>query len=128
MNSPLAYIGGKSKLSRTIVRSSFQVGRATIENLTWQDFLKRYYKHKTFFYLDPPYYKAPFYEHNLELPDFLEMAKILKAIKAKFILSINDHKEMRKAFKGFKIRLVTLKYSVAEKHSTLGKELLISNF
>jgi DNA adenine methylase len=105
-----------------------RLARATIENLTWQDFLKRYDKQKTFFYLHPPYYKAPFYEHNLELPDYVEMAEILAGIKAKFILSINDHKEMRKAFKGFKIRPVTLKYSVAEKHSTIGKELLISNF
>ena len=56
------------------------------------------------------------------------IADIPSEIKGKLILSINDHKEMRKAFKGFKIRPVTLKYSVAEKHSTLGKELLISNF
>jgi len=101
---------------------------ATIENLPWQDFTKRYDRKQTFFYLDPPYYLAPEYNHNLELEDYSKMADILGGLKAKFILSINDLPEMRETFKGFKIKSVTLKYSVAEKQSTVGKELLISNF
>jgi DNA adenine methylase len=100
----------------------------TIENLPWQDFLKRYDRQKTFFYLDPPYYKAPFYEHNLELKDYKQMAEILPGIKSKFILSINDHPHIRDTFKAFNIKPVTLKYSVAKDKSTVGKELLVTNF
>ena len=105
-----------------------RLSRVTIENLPWQEFVKRYDKPQTFFYLDPPYFRAPYYAHNMELPDYEEMAEILAVIKAEFILSINDLPEMREVFKGLKIKPVSLKYSVAEKHSTVGKELLISNF
>ena len=105
-----------------------RLARVTIENLPWHEFLKRYDRSKTFFYLDPPYYKAPFYLHNLELNDYREMAEILAGIKGKFILSINDRPEMREAFQGFKIKPVSLKYSVKKEELTEGKELLVSNY
>lgn len=100
----------------------------TIENLPWQDFTRRYDRLDTFFYIDPPYYNTPYYQHNLELEDYREMAEILSDIKAKFILSINDHLKMREVFGKFKIKAVTLKYSVAKEKQTTGKELLITNY
>ncbi len=105
-----------------------RLARATIENLPWQEFVRRYDREQTFFYLDPPYYKAPYYEHNLELKDYEEMAKILSQIKASFILSINDHKVIRNTFREFKIKPVTLQYSVAKDQNTEGNELLVTNF
>jgi len=100
----------------------------TIENLPWQDFVKRYDRPKTFFYLDPPYYKAPYYEHNLNLKDYQEMAQILAGIKASFILSLNDHPDIRDTFQNFNIKPVELKYSASRGKQTQGKELLITNF
>jgi DNA adenine methylase len=105
-----------------------RLANATIENLPWQDFTRRYDRKQTFFYLDPPYYLAPYYDHNLKLEDYQEMADILAGMKAKFILSINDLPEMRETFKGFEIKPVTLKYSLAKDQNPIGKELLISNF
>lgn len=99
-----------------------------IENLSWQDFIKRYDRKQTFFYLDPPFYKQPYYEHNMKLDDFKQMADILAGIKGKFILSINDHKKMREVFKVFKIKPVGLKYTVSAGKQSEGKELLIRNF
>ena len=99
-----------------------------IENLFWQDFIKRYDRTAVFFYLDPPYWKAPVYRHNLELKDYKEMAQILANIKGKFILSINDRPEIREIFRGFKLKAVRLKYSVAKEKMTEAKELLVSNF
>ncbi len=100
----------------------------TIENLPWNDFIKRYDRPKTFFYLDPPYYKAPYYEHNLGLKDYQEMAKNLTEMKSKFILSINDHRHMRDCFKNFNIKTVGLTYSVSKTTGTKAKELLITNY
>ncbi len=105
-----------------------RLARATIENLPYQEFLKRYDKPQTFFYLDPPYYKAPYYEHNMELRDYQEMVEVLAKVKAKFTLSINDHPEMRTIFKPFKIKPVRLKYSASKGVWTEGKELLVSNY
>jgi len=100
----------------------------TIENLPWQKFMTRYDRPQTFFYLDPPYWKAPVYQHNLELKDYQEMAIILSGVEGKFILSINDLPEIREIFGTFNIKPVTLKYTVAKEKSTVGKELLVSNF
>jgi len=106
-----------------------RLAQVTIENLPWQDFVRRYDKPGTLFYLDPPYYKAPYYKHNLiKIDDYQELADMLAKIKAKFILSINDHQEIKEVFKGFNARPVSLKYSVKRESLTEGKELLISNF
>jgi DNA adenine methylase len=105
----------------------FRLAHVRIENLPWQQLIKRYDKPETFFYCDPPYYKAPEYKHNLDLPDYIEMAKILSAIKGKFILSINDRPEMREVFEDFKIEPASLLYTVSNKKPTKAKELIITN-
>jgi DNA adenine methylase len=102
--------------------------QVTVENLPWQDFIKCYDRQQTFFYLDPPYFKAPYYAHNMELQDYQQLAEILSGIKAKFILRINDLPEMRETFNAFKIKPVVLKYSVKKNDVTEGRELLITNF
>lgn len=107
----------------------FRLAGVTIENLSWQEFLKRYDRPETFFYLDPPYYKAPYYNHNFEFKeDYIEMAGVLAGINSKFILSLNDHPQIREVFKGFSIHPVTLKYTVATNKQCNGKELLITNY
>jgi len=99
----------------------------TIEHLHWEDFIRRYDKPGTLFYCDPPYYKKPFYAHNLELKDFQRMAEVLAGIKSRFILSINDHPDIRDVFKEFKIRPVSLKYTVSKGKQIKGKELVVAN-
>lgn len=99
-----------------------------IENLAWQECLKRYDREETFFYLDPPFWEAPCYKHNFTtIGEYQEIAETLGRIKGKFILSINDHPEMRKVFDRFFIRPVSLKYSVPKGPLPKVKELLISN-
>lgn len=100
--------------------------KVRIENLSWDKFIPRYDRPDTFFYCDPPYYQAPEYKHNFELEDFISLADKLSTIKGKFLLSINDHSEMRKVFKGFKTKPVSLTYTLSGK-PTKGKELLITN-
>ena len=105
-----------------------RLARVAIENLPWAEFVKRYDRKQTFFYLDPPYYKLAYYKHNMVLEGYKEMAEVLEGVKANFILSINDHPEIREIFKGFNIKPVQFKYSVSQKDLTEGKELLINNF
>jgi DNA adenine methylase len=116
------------RLEEELSEVHLRLARVTIENLPWREFLIRYDRQRTFFYLDPPYYKAPYYRHNLELDDYSEMAEILAGLKGQFILSINDVPEMRDTFRMFKIRPVKLKYSTAKDNWSEGEELLVSNF
>ena len=97
-----------------------------IEHLPWRNFLSTYDKPGTLFYLDPPYYKAPYYEHNFGLADFVELANVLSSINSHFILSINDHKEMRKVFSNFTIKPVNLTYSASQTGCSKAQELLIT--
>ncbi|MCP4110048.1 MAG: DNA adenine methylase, partial [Desulfobacteraceae bacterium] len=117
------------RLEEELSEVHLRMSKVTIENLTYQDFIPRYDRKKTFFYVDPPYYKAPYYKHNLlELSEFEEMASILKRCKGQFILSINDVPGIRKVFKEFNIKPVKLTYTAPAGKGTVGKELLITNF
>ncbi len=100
----------------------------TIENLTWQDFVKRWDRDGMLFYLDPPYWNCEndYGKDMFSKADFTQMAKALKGIRGTFILSINDVPEIRQIFKGFKQEPVSLKYSIAAGNSTEAKELIIS--
>jgi DNA adenine methylase len=68
---------------------------------------------ETFFYLDPPYYGCENYygDGMFSREDFTKLNGILKTLKGKFILSINDHPQTREIFKGFKILKVKTKYA-----------------
>lgn len=116
------------RLEEELSEVHLRLSRVTIENLPWQEFLRRYDRKQTFFYLDPPYYQLPYYAHNLVFEDYQEMAEILSRVKGRFILSINDHPKIRKVFAGFKVDTVRLKYTVHTTKQKEASELLISNF
>jgi DNA adenine methylase len=105
-----------------------RLSRVTIENMDWLDFVLRYDKQETVFYLDPPHYNMPYYKHNFySLKDFEVLAEAMMRLKGKFILSINDHADIRRTFGSFKIRSVKVGYAIGPKRKT-GKELLVRNF
>lgn len=59
--------------------------------------------------------------------DPTELCGILRNIKGKFLLSYNDHPDIRKIFRGFKIRTAKSRYSVSieETKNDTVHELLI---
>ncbi len=67
---------------------------------------RRYDRPHTFFYLDPPYYGMKVYRFNFEQGDFGRLAEMLGGLKGKFLMSLNDHKEVRRIFNGFRIQTV----------------------
>ena len=64
----------------------------TIENLPYQEIIGRYDRPHTFFYLGPPYYGFKVYRLNFERDDFERVARALRRVKGKFLMSINDHR------------------------------------
>lgn len=102
-----------------------------IECLPYGDFIARYDKPETLFYLDPPYYECERdYGAGFERADFERMAMQLSQTKGRFILSLDDRPEVRKIFAGFGIAPVKTSYSIGRHNSTRAKsigELLISN-
>ena len=115
-------------LENILAEAHERLRRVQIEHLPYEQVLKLYDRPSTFFYLDPPYYDIRLYRHNLEHKDFETMAASLKTLKGKFLLSINDHEEVRRLFSDFRIETVSIAYSL---HGIAGKrhqELLIKNY
>jgi DNA adenine methylase len=98
-----------------------------IENLDWRDFVDRYDRPGTLFYLDPPYFGSEdYYGKALFGRDqFAAVAERLAKLKGRFILSINDVPEIRALFSGCQIQPVELPYSVAGGKGTNAQELII---
>ncbi len=101
-----------------------------IENLDYKEFITRYDRPETLFYMDPPYYgcEKDYGKTLFSRSEFELMAKQLSTIKGAFILSLNDHPEVRKTFKGFNQLAVSTTYTIAGNNNNkkVG-ELLISN-
>jgi DNA adenine methylase len=86
-----------------------------IECLPWADFIARYDRPGTLFYLDPPYYggEADYGTGLFDRSEYEQMAGVLRALKGRFILSINDVPQIRKTFAGFTLKPVRLSYTLA---------------
>ena len=117
------------RLEEELSEVHLRLAETVIENLPWEVCLGKYDKPETFFYLDPPYFKFPYYKHNLQFKDYQVMAQRLSKLQGKFLLSINDCPEMRETFSDFSISPVTVGYSMArdKKKNKQGRELLIRN-
>jgi len=100
-----------------------------IENLDWSDFIDRYDRENTLFYLDPPYFGGEnYYGKDLFSRDqFSHLATRLERIKGKFIMSINNTPQIRELFAGFTIIEADVNYSCGSNHNHKATELIISN-
>lgn len=103
-----------------------------IEQLDFATFISRYDRAGALFYLDPPYWGSED-DYGAELfsrADFERLADVLRAVRGRFIFSINDCPEIRACFDGMTMRAVETTYTVggmAEGGKRAG-ELIISNF
>lgn len=101
-----------------------------IERLPWQEFIARYDRPGTLFYLDPPYYgcETDYGRDMFQREEFEVMADMLRTIRGRFILSLNDHPEVRRLFDGFAIEEAKVRYQVGGMdNSKLAGEVIISN-
>lgn len=104
--------------------------QVTIEQLDWADCIARYDRPHTLFYLDPPYFSTAGYGLEFGLEQYDRMADLLRSMKGKAVVSVNDIPEMRAAFKGLPTRTVSTNYTVgktAEARKPRG-ELIVANF
>jgi DNA adenine methylase len=115
-------------LPELIKKTHERLVRVQIENLPYQEILKRYDRPTTLFYLDPPYFGLKLYNFNFSESDFRELAERLQKIRGKFVLSLNDLPVVRKIFSKFKFRKIDLHYTAQREAGKRYPELLITNF
>ncbi|CAM5399806.1 hypothetical protein AFEL58S_02016 [Afipia felis] len=98
-----------------------------IENLDWAEFLPRYDRPGTLFYLDPPYWGSERdYGAGFARGDYERLAEVLRGLQGRFILSINDVPAIRKAFAGFAMKPVGVTYTVGVGKAQSARELIIT--
>ena len=66
--------------------------RVQIENLPWQEIIRRYDTPETLFYCDPPYLLSTrngcvAYEHEMTVEEHRELAEVLNSVKGHVVLS-----------------------------------------
>lgn len=103
-----------------------------IERLPYGDFIARYDRPGTLFYLDPPYWncETDYGAGVFSREDFARLAEQLGAIRGQFLLSINDTPGVRETFAAFPMLEVETSYSISTSASGRAKpagELIITN-
>lgn len=102
-----------------------------IENRDFEAIIKAYDKPKALHYLDPPYYKAEKFYDGFSPDDHARLHTALSSIKGYFMLSYNDHPDIRKLYTGFNIEPIERHNSLASKKGANAgtySELIIMNY
>ncbi|NKJ43200.1 DNA adenine methylase [Novosphingobium sp. SG720] len=119
-----------AKVGPVLEAAHERLSSVVIERLPWSDFLARYDRPGTLFYLDPPYFgcETDYGRDLFDRSQFEAMAEQLRGIKGRFILSLNDRPEVRRIFEGFAIEAVPVRYTVGGMaQSQVVGEVIISN-
>lgn len=120
----------RENIEKLLTTASQRLRQVYIENKGYDYVIKRYDRPNTFFYIDPPYYKTEHYYKNgkYDESDHSKLCEILKGIKGKFLLSMNDCQLYRDLYKDYNIEEIATKYSMSSSGQKQVVELLISNY
>jgi DNA adenine methylase len=101
--------------------------RVKLYNDDWQKVVQRYDAPDTFFYLDPPYHSTS-RRYRYSDDQLARLAETLPRLKGKWLLSYDDHPEVRQAFKQFHVLPVASNYTISGGWGSKGEQLLIANY
>lgn len=123
---------------RRIELINARLKKVEIENLDFEALINKYDRTSTLFYVDPPYVDTEFYYNKddkyFTKSDHERLAKVLKSIKGKFVLSYYEHPLVLELYNGFRmIKKGTVKHSSgitvnSKKERPKATELLIFNY
>ncbi|MBD5642787.1 DNA adenine methylase [Clostridium botulinum] len=101
-----------------------------VENLDFEKIIKKYDRQHSFFFCDPPYFQTAGYKNKFGGKEHLILKDKLKNLQGKFLLTINDHSQIREWYQGFNIKEVDVNYSVSRQQEARKKykELIITNY
>lgn len=103
------------RIEEDLSQAHLRLARTIVERLPWAACVKRYDRPHTLFYMDPPYWGTEGYGVAFELAEYRRMAKAMRNLRGRAIVSVNDIPEMREAFKGFPIERLEIRYTTGLK-------------
>jgi len=118
------------KLPGIVEEAHRRLQKVQIDRLTYELCLDRYDREHCFFYLDPPYWEDEKFRYALGPGRHRELRKRLGGLEGRWLLSYNDHEEVRRLYEGYRIEEVKVRYHLGSKGGQAKRvsELLISNY
>ena len=111
----------------TILQSHARLDGVFVENDDFEKIIRRYDGPYTFFFCDPLYWQTVDYGIKFLWSDHERLAKTLRNIKGKFLLTINCHPDIKRLYKDLpRMKFVTT-YTVPIIHQKVF-ELIIANY
>ena len=100
------------RIEEQLSAAHLRLANTYVERLDWQECIRRYDRPHTFFYMDPPYWQTEGYGVPFAWAEYEAMAAVLRGIKGKAMVSINDHPDIRACFDGFHMESLDITYTV----------------
>jgi DNA adenine methylase len=104
-----------TKLGSVLESIHERLAGVTIDCLDWAEFVRRWDRPETLFFLDPPYYGTEgVYQARFERTDHEALAGLLGGLKGRFILTMSDSVETRAIYGGLgEIEAAAVTYTAA---------------
>jgi DNA adenine methylase len=104
-----------------------RLASVVIERLPYAEFVRRYDRPETLFFLDPPYWgsEGDYGPGIFSEADFEVLRDLLEALQGRFIMTLNDRPEVRAMFAGFHFEEVGVTYTLSG-GKTAARELIIT--
>jgi DNA adenine methylase len=117
------------RLEEDLSQAHLRLARVWIEHLDWHECLTKYDRDYTLHFMDPPYFELEGYGIPFPIDEYRRIAEAMRTMKGSAILTINDHPEMRRIFKGFAAETVGIDYTIGGAGSGKGRrELILRNW
>ncbi|MFA0816013.1 MAG: DNA adenine methylase [Anaerofustis sp.] len=119
------------RIEKDINAAYERLKHVTIESLDFRKVMKHYDSADTLFFLDPPYLDTMGYAvGDFGINDYYDLHAIINQISGKFILTVNDHPDLRNMFKDFNFIEHDVLYSMMSNKAKQRKfgELIITNY
>ncbi|XHS78479.1 DNA adenine methylase [Burkholderiaceae bacterium UC74_6] len=100
------------RIEEQLSSAHLRLSTTYIENRHWKACMEQYDRPHTFFYMDPPYWETEGYGVDFPFKEYEAMAELMRRIKGKAMVSINDHPAIRECFKGFHMESFDINYTV----------------
>ncbi len=118
------------RLEEDLSAAHLRLHQVNIENLDWHACITRYDREHTLFFCDPPYYGTEGYGVEFGLEQYDRIAELLRTMKGKAAVTVNDIPAMRQAFKGLAMKSLAIRYTLGKAGAGRQErgELLVMNY
>ncbi|MEO4030675.1 DNA adenine methylase [Chromobacterium vaccinii] len=119
------------RIEENLSAAHLRLAGVTVENLDWRRCIERNDREHAFFYLDPPYWQTEGYGVPFPFGEYEAMAEIMRSVRGRVMVSINDHPDIRRAFAGHHMLELDIRYSNGNQRQGAPKssgELVIANW